>query len=174
MGDSAALNALITSNLLRLHTNTDQFHSSRYTSSGMQQTLPQNKPPTISTELVVSAFSPLHRAAFQEMVTDPILSLGMNIIVKKTQLDEEMSKLVKIEDELVKLKDISSAGVLGSEPASVSKRRALLEEKMRDLAIKIEGIDRSLKEMVKRQQDYTTQFENRAAVAQRSRSTVTA
>ncbi|KYR03038.1 hypothetical protein DLAC_00529 [Tieghemostelium lacteum] len=117
LGDESSLNNLITSGLLRFQ--------------------------SIESERMVTGYSPLYCAAFKEMVNDVEFNVGMDILVQKARIEEEYSKLSKVEDELLKIKHLNSQTWF--EPAAIGKRRKLLEEKMRDHVSKIEVRENILK-----------------------------
>ncbi|KAN0029885.1 hypothetical protein ACTA71_008022 [Dictyostelium dimigraforme] len=117
LGDETSLNNLISSNLLRF----------------------QN----VDNERKVTAYSPLYCSAFKQMVNDLEFNVGMDILVQKARIEEELSKLSKVEDELLKIKNLTSKSWF--EPLSIKKRRILLEDKLKDHVAKIEHRENILK-----------------------------
>jgi len=117
MGDETSLNNLIISGILRF----------------------QN----IDNERMVTAYSPLYTSAFKQMVNDIEFAVGIDILVQKSRIEEEMAKLNKVEDELLKIKNLISQSWL--EPHIIKKRRELLEDKMKDHVSKIEKREAILK-----------------------------
>ncbi|EGC35068.1 hypothetical protein DICPUDRAFT_47921 [Dictyostelium purpureum] len=117
LGDESSLNNLIMSGILRFQ--------------------------SIDNERKVTAYSPLYCAAFKQMVNDLEFNVGMDILVQKARIEEELSKLSKVEDELIKLKNLTSQTWF--EPTSVKKRRELLEDKLKDHVTKIETRENILK-----------------------------
>ncbi|GAM18591.1 hypothetical protein SAMD00019534_017660 [Acytostelium subglobosum LB1] len=115
-GDETALNNIITSGILGFSSH--------------------------NNERVVTAYSPLYNAAFKQMVEDIEFCVGMDIFTQKARIDEEMTKLNKVEEELIKLKTLSSSKWF--EGDTVKVRRQLLEEKMIDHVSKIEGREKIL------------------------------
>ncbi|KAM9969370.1 hypothetical protein ACTFIR_001204 [Dictyostelium discoideum] len=117
LGDESSLNNLISSNLLRF----------------------QN----VDNERKVTAYSPLYCSAFKQMVNDLEFNVGMDVLVQKARIEEELSKLSKVEDELLKIKNLTSKSWF--EPLSIKKRRILLEDKLKDHVAKIEHRENILK-----------------------------
>jgi len=116
-GNIAALNALLNTNLL------------------------------LAVDASVTAYSPLYRTAFQVMAHDPTISIGMDIVVAKAELQEETARLLKIEDELLKLHTLSPTGLLARDSIAIAERKASLEGKMRESSTRITKLDVSLKEL---------------------------
>lgn len=128
-GNVNALNALLNTNLLRISGNG------------------------------VTAYSPLYRSAFIEMVSDKSISEAMDIVVTKASLEESIQQLGRVEDELLKLKSLKSAGMLsgssgvwrylGLQASPQEIRKTSLERHMADLTIAIDTLDNQLKHLLK-------------------------
>ena len=54
----------------------------------------------------VTAFSPLFAYSFKKMVSNPKMSAGIGIVVKKFEIEQETAKMNKILDEMVKLRSL--------------------------------------------------------------------
>ncbi|EGG25056.1 hypothetical protein DFA_03302 [Cavenderia fasciculata] len=117
IGDETSLNNLILSGLLRFQ--------------------------SINNERMVTAYSPLYRSAFKAMVDDLEFCVGMDIFAQKSRIEEELNKLSKVEDELLKLKNLSANEWF--ESAAFKKRRVLLEDKMKEHVSKIDTREKILK-----------------------------
>eukprot|EP01100_Stratorugosa_tubuloviscum_P001046 TRINITY_DN1235_c2_g2_i1.p1 TRINITY_DN1235_c2_g2~~TRINITY_DN1235_c2_g2_i1.p1 ORF type:complete len:437 (-),score=167.18 TRINITY_DN1235_c2_g2_i1:50-1360(-) len=96
----------------------------------------------------VTAFSPLYLAAFEQMIKDEQLSIGLDIMVKKWQIEKEMTKLKQYEDELVKLRSLVSQGYLGeSEPQVIKERRKQLEGRFQTSITKLAELEEKLDQL---------------------------
>lgn len=81
-GDEKALHALIKANMLRLtYKDNNKIES-------------------------VTAFSPLYAYSFKKMVSNPKMSAGIGIAVKKFEIEQETAKMNRILDEMVKLRTL--------------------------------------------------------------------
>ncbi|GAM16850.1 hypothetical protein SAMD00019534_000250 [Acytostelium subglobosum LB1] len=130
LGDQSSLNNLITSNILRFQ--------------------------SIDNERMVTSYSPLYCAAFQSMVDDVEFCVGMDIFAQKSRIEEELQKLSKVEDELIKIKNLS-ANNWWFEEIGLKKRRQLLEKKMKEHVAKIETREKILKNHMNFQKSYQAQ-----------------
>lgn len=111
-GDSEALKALVKSNILSIQ--------------------------TINGVKTITAFSPLYYAAFEKIVNQaPQLRKGLDLIEKKADINKDMEELVKIEEELIKLKDGETKQDKYPAPA-IKQRRELLFDKLIYLNTKLE------------------------------------
>eukprot|EP01133_Synstelium_polycarpum_P019424 gene19424-23259_t len=129
IGDETSLNNLIMSDILRFQ--------------------------SIDNERMVTAYSPLYRSAFKQMVDDIEFCVGMDIFAQKARIEEEMAKLSKVEDELLKLKNLKSGNWFDA--SAFQKRRTLLEEKAKDHVSKIETREKILKNHTTFQKQYQQQ-----------------
>jgi hypothetical protein len=110
-GDGEALKALVKSNILSI-----------------QQ---------VNGVKTVTAFSPLLYTAFEKIVSQaPQLRKGLDLIEKKADINKDMEELVKVEEELIKLKDGESKQ--DKSAAAIKQRRELLFDKLIYLNTKLE------------------------------------
>jgi len=133
-GDERALNSLIHLNLLRVV----EEKESRNDTRALRK---------------VYAFSPLYLTAFKTMTSDPKLSTGMNILLVRSQLDRENSKIQAYEDELKKLGSLVSHTYFGfeSEPLAVRQRKKFLEDRMNESNEKVVKLEEEHQKLQKAQ-----------------------